>query len=43
MIDQRGELIENLSQEDSLVKEVKHMLGFVKKNRECLNQALDEG
>lgn len=41
-VDEDGNLVENLSNEDSLVKEVQGLLQFVKQNRQVLNQALGE-
>lgn len=41
-VDEDGNLVETLSNEDSLLKEVQALLTFVKQNRQCLNNALGE-
>lgn len=40
MLDENGELVEKLSNENSLMQEVKQMFSFVKKNKECLDETL---
>ena len=39
-IDENGNLIEQLTNEDTLLKEVQSLLQFVKQNRACLNNTL---
>ena len=42
VVDEDGNLVETLSNEDSLLKEVHALKTFVKQNKKCLNSALEE-